>query len=71
MDNFYNLDFCQGLWGGGGHLISNAVVIVPFNYDEQNDYLKILSNDLGKKEKRFVGGGLVALRFFWSLTKEQ
>jgi hypothetical protein len=43
------------------------LAIVPFNYTEQNDYLKILIRQLlGKKS---VGGGLATLQYFWSLKK--
>ena len=43
------------------------IVIMIFDYAEQNGYLKILIRWLW--EKMSVGGGLDALQFFWSLKK--
>jgi hypothetical protein len=54
MGQFYNLDtFPQGL-RGGGHDISKDIVIWPFNYAEQSDYLTILIGPFW--EKTGVGG---------------
>ena len=54
----------QGLWG-----VSHPkdIIIMVFDYAEQNGYLKILIRWLW--EKNSVGGGLGALQFFWSLKK--
>ena len=53
--------------GGGGHVIPKGIVIGPFNYDEQNGYIKIL---IGRFRGKYgEGGGLAALQSFWSLKK--
>ena len=62
MGKFYSLNsFPQGLWGRG-HVISKDIVIQPFNYAEQNNYLKIFIRRFW--EKSGVRGGLVTFRFF-------
>jgi len=51
--NFYKVKtFPLELWGGG-HVMSKSIVIEPFNYDEQNGYLKILGGRSWEKR----GGG--------------
>ena len=51
-------------WAGGCvFVISNDIVIGPFNYDEQNGYFKIWSSNFGKKVQ---GGALAALQFFFA-----
>ena len=71
MSKFYNLKKIFNLDLSlvavvGGHVLFKAIVIVPFNYDEQNGYLETLIGRLWKKE---VGRGLAALQSLWSLKK--
>ena len=53
--------------GGGGHVLSKGIVVGPFNYVEQNGYLKILIGQFWGKSGG--GGSLVALQSFCSLKK--
>ena len=58
MGKFYNLKTIPlGLWG---HVLSKGLNIEPFNYDEQNGYLKVLIGE---------GRGLGALQSFRSLKQ--
>ena len=54
-------------WSKFVEVIPKDVVIMVFDYAEQNGYLKFWSADFSKRMS--VGGGLGALQFFWSLKK--
>jgi len=47
----------------GGYVKSKGMVTGPFNYDEENSYLKVLIRRIW--EKRGGGGGQVALYSSW------
>ena len=67
MSALYNLKTFSQRLRGGVHSISKDIVIQPFNYAQQNNYLKILETEFVTSFwQNGVRGGLVALQYFIS-----